>query len=51
VIRAVADKMQQATDAESLMRVVAEELNRVLHASRVYVRMGTESDLTSGRAP
>lgn len=50
VIRDIADKMQQATDVESLMRVVAEEVNRVLHASRVYVRMGTESDLASDRA-
>ena len=45
VIREVSDKMQRATDMEALMRVTAEELNRVLNASRTYVRLGTEEEL------
>jgi GAF domain-containing protein/ABC-type uncharacterized transport system substrate-binding protein len=45
VIREISDKMQRATDQESLMRVAAEELNRILGASRTYVRLGTEEEL------
>ncbi|MGD9101408.1 MAG: ABC transporter substrate binding protein, partial [Anaerolineae bacterium] len=45
VIREISDKMQRATDQETLMRVAAEELNRVLGASRTYVRLGTEEEL------
>lgn len=43
VVREISDKMQQATDVESLMQIMAEELNRVLDASRVYVQMGISS--------
>jgi GAF domain-containing protein/ABC-type uncharacterized transport system substrate-binding protein len=45
IIREVSDKMQRATDQEALMRVTAEELNRILGASRTYVRLGTEDEL------
>ncbi|MBN1580231.1 MAG: GAF domain-containing protein, partial [Anaerolineae bacterium] len=45
VIGEIAARMQQATDMESLMQITAEELNRVLAASRVYVRLGTPQSL------
>jgi GAF domain-containing protein len=45
VIREIADQMQQATDLETLVRITAEELNRVLGGSRAYVRMATEASL------
>jgi PAS domain S-box-containing protein len=45
VVGEIAARMQQATDMESLMRVTAEELNKVLAASRVYVRLGTPQSL------
>jgi GAF domain-containing protein/ABC-type uncharacterized transport system substrate-binding protein len=45
IIREVSDKMQRATDQEALMRVTAEELNRILGTSRTYVRLGTEDEL------
>lgn len=48
VIRDIADRMQRATDMESLMRLTAQELTRVLHASRAYVRMGNEEQLARG---
>jgi GAF domain-containing protein len=47
VIRDVVDRMQRAADMESLMRIAAEELTRALGASRAYVKMGTEDELTS----
>ncbi len=40
LIRRITDRMQQATDMGALMRVTAEELNRVLNGSRAYVRFG-----------
>jgi GAF domain-containing protein len=46
VIRDIADRMQRAVDVESLVRVTAEELARALGASRAYVRMGTEDELS-----
>ncbi|MBN1811475.1 MAG: substrate-binding domain-containing protein [Anaerolineae bacterium] len=45
VIREMSDRIQRASEMESLMRTTAEELNRVLRSSRVYVRLGTEEDL------
>jgi PAS domain S-box-containing protein len=46
VIRDIADRMQRAADIESLMRIMAEELRRALGASRAYVQMGTEDELS-----
>jgi GAF domain-containing protein len=43
VIREMTDRMQQARDLESLMRITAEELNRALRASHVYVQLGKPS--------
>jgi PAS domain S-box-containing protein len=47
VIRDIADQMQRAADVESLVRIAAEELTRALSASRAYVQMGTEDELSS----
>jgi GAF domain-containing protein/HAMP domain-containing protein len=44
-IREIADRMQRASDMETLMYVTTEELNRRLGGSRAYVRLGTESHL------
>lgn len=41
----ISDKMQQAADMQALMRIAAEELNRVLDGSRAYVRMSTVAGL------
>jgi GAF domain-containing protein len=43
--REIADRMQRATDIETLMHITAEELKRALGDSRVYVRLGTETPL------
>jgi GAF domain-containing protein len=48
VLREIADRMQRATDLESLMRVATEELSRTLGASRAYVRLGTEGEWADG---
>lgn len=37
----ISDQMQRAADMEALMRIAAEELNRVLRGSRVYVHLST----------
>ncbi len=42
-IREISDKVQRATDMETLARITAEELNRALGGSRAYVRLGTEA--------
>jgi DNA-binding LacI/PurR family transcriptional regulator/GAF domain-containing protein len=42
VIREVSDRVQRAVEIKSLMRITAEELNRVLRGSRVYVHLGTQ---------
>ncbi len=42
----ISEQMQRATDIEDLMRIAAEELNRVLHGSRAFVHMGTVAELT-----
>jgi len=44
-IRDIVDRMQGATDLESLIKVAAEELVRALGASRAYVRMGMPEEL------
>lgn len=44
----ISDQMQRATDTEALMRITAEELNRVLGGSRTYVRLGTQAELAGG---
>lgn len=41
--REISDLLQRATDMDALMRIAADELNRVLGSSRVYVRLGTET--------
>jgi len=46
-IRDISDQMQRATDMETLMRVTAEELNKVLGASCTYVRMSPGAELAS----
>ena len=46
LIRDIADKIQRATDLQSLMRITSEELRRALKGTRAYVRMGTEEELT-----
>lgn len=40
IVRDISDRMQRAPDLETLMRVTAEELNRLLGGSHIYVRMG-----------
>jgi GAF domain-containing protein len=45
LIGEIANRMQQATDMQALMHIMAEELNRALGGSRVYVRLGAESSL------
>lgn len=45
LIREITDQIQGATDLESLLRITAEELNKVLGASYTYVRMGTQEEL------
>ncbi|MEA3340471.1 MAG: GAF domain-containing protein [Chloroflexota bacterium] len=44
----VSDQMQRATDMGALLRITAEELNRVLGGSRAYVRLGTQAELAAG---
>ena len=44
----ISDQMQRATDMGALLRITAEELNRVLGGSRAYVRLGTQADLAAG---
>ncbi|OQY21623.1 MAG: hypothetical protein B6I35_08045 [Anaerolineaceae bacterium 4572_32.2] len=41
----ISDQMQRATDMGSLLRITAEELNRVLGGSRAYVRLGVAAGL------
>jgi GAF domain-containing protein len=43
LIREITDRMQRATDMETLFQIAAEELNKALSASRAYVRLGTEA--------
>jgi len=43
--REVAGSLQRATNMEGLLRTTVEELNRVLGASRAYVKLGTEAEL------
>jgi len=45
LFRDIANRMQRATDLESLITVAAEELVRALGASRAYVRMGIPEQL------
>ena len=47
LIGELSERMQRATDIEDLMRITAEELNRVLSGSRAFVHMGTVAELTS----
>ena len=44
----ISDRMQQASDMETLMRIAAEELNRALSGSRAFVRLGTAAELAGG---
>ena len=39
-IREITDQMQRAPDMSSLMRITAEELNKTLTTSRVYLWLG-----------
>lgn len=41
-VSGIANRMQQAMDMETLMRITAEELNRILGGSNVYVRLSPE---------
>lgn len=41
-IREVSDRMQQAVDMESLTRITAEEVRRLLGGSRVFVRLAEQ---------
>jgi GAF domain-containing protein len=41
----IANRMQRATNMQTLMHIMAEELNQALGGARVYVRLGTESSL------
>ncbi|HNT74908.1 MAG TPA: GAF domain-containing protein [Anaerolineae bacterium] len=41
--REISDVLQRATGMDALMRIAAEELNKVLGSSRVYVRLGVET--------
>ncbi len=47
-IREISDRMQRATSMEALMRVTAEELNRLLESSRVYVHLAVEAEAARG---
>ncbi len=47
VIRHISDRMQRATNVQNLLRVATDELNRALSASRAYVRLGSEAELTA----
>jgi GAF domain-containing protein len=42
-IREISDRMQQATDMETLMRVTTEELNQALSGDHTYVRLSVEA--------
>jgi GAF domain-containing protein len=42
-IREITDQIQRAPDMPSLMRITAEELNKTLASSRVYLWLGTEN--------
>jgi DNA-binding LacI/PurR family transcriptional regulator/GAF domain-containing protein len=42
----ISDRMQRSANLEALMHMAAEELNKALGGSRVYVRMGTVAELT-----
>ncbi|MBN1876230.1 MAG: GAF domain-containing protein [Anaerolineae bacterium] len=46
VIREISDQMQRATNMEMLMRITAEELNRLLKGSRVYVHLDADAQRT-----
>lgn len=46
-IREISDQMQRAADMETLVRIAAEELNRILGGSRTYVRLSPEALLLS----
>jgi GAF domain-containing protein len=48
IVRDISDRMQRAPDLETLMRVTAEELNRLLGGSHVYVRMGAAGQPSAG---
>lgn len=45
----VSDRMQRASDVGSLLQVAAEEVNRVLGGSRVYVQLGRQNHAAQGR--
>jgi GAF domain-containing protein len=42
----ISDRMQRSANLEALMHLAAEELNKALGGSRVFVRMGTATELT-----
>jgi GAF domain-containing protein len=42
-IREISDRMQRATDMETLMRITAEELNQALSGANAYVRLSVEA--------
>ncbi len=48
VVGEISDQMQRATDMGSLLRITAEELNRVLGGSRAYVRLGAQAGWAAG---
>jgi hypothetical protein len=47
LVSELSEQMQRASDMETLMRITAEGLNQALGGSRVFVRMGTETELTA----
>jgi PAS domain S-box-containing protein len=49
VTREITDKMRQATDMKSLLRITAEQLNSALGAAQTYVRLDT-GDTVDGDA-
>jgi GAF domain-containing protein len=48
VTREITDKMRQATDMESLLRITAEQLNSALGAAQTYVRLDTGDTVDDG---
>lgn len=48
VTREITDKMRQATDMESLLRITAEQLNSALGAAQTYVRLDTRDTVDDG---
>jgi GAF domain-containing protein len=45
-LREISDQLQRTSDTQTLVRIAAEELTRVLHSSRTRVRLSIEDSLS-----